>query len=234
MQVLVRPQPSAGPSSQAGFEIGSLLFYYLFDDWLNLFGQVSGGKHSYRHRLEQLRSELTVSPSPEHVNTLHHIGRQLSVLRSICRSYESIIERILHKQFTQAKMRRGHLTRQQSNTVDLQLYDTDELDSMIRLSASSVARFERLLDRIGLCALTEVDECLKEKEALVLMNFNLVSLKEAHSVERMTRMTILLAKVTIVFLPISLATGYFSMQMKSIEGYSVEIYWLVSRPDHIV
>lgn len=75
--------------------------------------------------------------------------------------------------------------------------------------------------------MTEVDECLSEKEALVLMNFNLISLKQAHTVEKLTRMTILLAKVTIVFLPISLATAYFSMQLKAVENYSIETYWLV-------
>ena len=229
MQVAVRPlQSSTESSPQAAFEMASLLLYYLFDDWLNLFGQVSGSKHSYRHQLESLRAKMLDSPKQGQVNTLHQLGRQLSALKSICRSYESVIERVIHRQNkSRLGARHGQITRQQSDIMDVQLYDADAAESAIKLSLSSLARFERLHDRIGLLLMTEVDECLSEKEALVLMNFNLISLKEAHTVERLTRMTILLAKVTIVFLPISLATAYFSMQLKAVENYSIETYWLV-------
>ena len=229
MQIAVRPQHSVTESSpQAAFEMASLLLYYLFDDWLNLFGQVSGSKHSYRNQLELLRAKMVVSPKQKQVDTLHHLGRQLSALKSICRSYESIIERVVHRQnVSRSRARHGLITRQQTDIMDLQLYDADAEESAIKLSLSSLARFERLHDRIGLLLMTEVDECLSEKDALVLMNFNLISLKEAHTVEKLTRMTILLAKVTIVFLPISLATAYFSMQLKAVENYSIETYWLV-------
>lgn len=45
--------------------------------------------------------------------------------------------------------------------------------------------------------------------------------------ERLTRTTILLAKATILFLPVSLMTGYFSIQLKEIEEkYSLKTYWL--------
>jgi hypothetical protein len=42
----------------------------------------------------------------------------------------------------------------------------------------------------------------------------------------LTRTTILLAKVTIVFLPISLATSYFSMQVPALQHTSLRTYWL--------
>jgi hypothetical protein len=45
-------------------------------------------------------------------------------------------------------------------------------------------------------------------------------------VERLTRTTILLAKVTIVFLPISLATSYFSMQLPALQHTSLMTYWV--------
>jgi hypothetical protein len=58
-------------------------------------------------------------------------------------------------------------------------------------------------------------------------NFNLVSLKESQAVEKLTRTTILLAKATILFLPVSLTTGYFSMQLHQIdELYSLKTYWV--------
>lgn len=58
-------------------------------------------------------------------------------------------------------------------------------------------------------------------------NFNLVALKESQAVEKLTRTTILLAKVTILFLPVSLMTGYFSMQLTEIEKlYNLKTYWV--------
>lgn len=58
-------------------------------------------------------------------------------------------------------------------------------------------------------------------------NFNLVTLKESQAVERLTRTTILLAKATILFLPVSLMTAYFSIQLPEItEKYDLKTYWL--------
>lgn len=62
---------------------------------------------------------------------------------------------------------------------------------------------------------------------IVSQNFNLVALKESQAVERLTRTTILLAKATILFLPVSLMTAYFSIQLPEIaEMYSIKTYWL--------
>lgn len=60
----------------------------------------------------------------------------------------------------------------------------------------------------------------------ITKNFNLVSLKESQAVERLTRTTIVLAKATILFLPVSLMTGYFSIQVPGIADYSITTYWL--------
>lgn len=58
-------------------------------------------------------------------------------------------------------------------------------------------------------------------------NFNLVALKESQAVEKLTRTTILLAKVTIPFLPVSLMTGYFSVQPTEIEKlYNLKTSWV--------
>ena len=60
-----------------------------------------------------------------------------------------------------------------------------------------------------------------------MQNFNLIQLKEAQAVEKLTRITILLAKATILFLPVSLMTGYFSTQIADLQGiYSARTYWL--------
>jgi Mg2+ and Co2+ transporter CorA len=52
-------------------------------------------------------------------------------------------------------------------------------------------------------------------------------LKEAHAVEKLTRITVLLAKATIMFLPVSLMTGYYSTQLADLQGiYTARTYWL--------
>ena len=110
------------------------------------------------------------------------------------------------------------------------------------LSQAAIVRFERLLDRINLYALSEIQECLDEKDALVFMvstfdcdsgtvsddaqNFNLITLKESYAIEKLTRITIILAKATILFLPVSLMTAYFSTQISDLQGvYTATTYW---------
>lgn len=45
--------------------------------------------------------------------------------------------------------------------------------------------------------------------------------------ERLTRITILLAKITILFMPVSLMTAYFSVQIDDIQGkYTITTYWV--------
>ena len=57
-------------------------------------------------------------------------------------------------------------------------------------------------------------------------NFNLIALKDTQAVEKLTRITILLAKVTILFLPVSLMTEYFGTELKGVKGsYSTVQYW---------
>lgn len=52
------------------------------------------------------------------------------------------------------------------------------------------------------------------------------ALKDSQAVEKLTRITILLAKATILFLPVSLMTGYFSTELKGVKGgYTKVDYW---------
>lgn len=52
-------------------------------------------------------------------------------------------------------------------------------------------------------------------------------MKESQAVERLTRITILLAKVTILFMPVSLMTAYFSTQLLDmVNKYTIKTYWI--------
>lgn len=56
-------------------------------------------------------------------------------------------------------------------------------------------------------------------------NFNLIAIKESLDVERLTRVTLLLTKITILFLPVSLMTSYFGVQLIEMT-YTVKQYWI--------
>ncbi|KAF1953327.1 hypothetical protein CC80DRAFT_527324 [Byssothecium circinans] len=210
-----------------------LLFYYLFEDWFTTYDLVTRRQHGYAAELDRLRREMLVRANLEHIDQLHHIGCQLAVLKRVYQSYEKIIERVLKKQeATLASLKNSHIVSGvDSPTSSYQGYSSPiqqipEADSLLGVSLSSAARarFERLKDRIMLYALSEIQECIDQKESLVMMNFNLIAIKESFSVERLTRVTLLLAKITIVFMPVTLMTGYFSIQFAGVE-FRVKSYW---------
>ncbi|KAE8134501.1 ADP-ribosylation factor [Aspergillus pseudotamarii] len=243
--IRVRPAHGDGPD-QASIkqEDGpSLLFYYIFDDWVSSYALVAKREHQYGVLLDRLREEMLGKPVVELVNELHWLGRRLAVLKRLYQSYELIMMRILQRQRhlrDEAKSNRPPLPIGpmfgESEVLDLRqptlqssLSFSSNADSSVgvQLSSPAVARFERLLDRIKLYCLSEIDTCLTEKESLTFLNFNLIALKDSQAVEKLTRITILLAKVTILFLPVSLMTGYFSTELQNVKGvYTVNQYWV--------
>lgn len=167
MQTSIRPVVSAQVNPHnISADMAGLLFYYLFDDWMNLFTQVSGSEHSYRHRLELLRSDMFERPSREQIDLLHQLGKQLGALRSICKSYQSLIEQLLRNQVIGLKTARLQVVESVDGLPSAAL---DNPPDSVSLPLVTVARFERLLNRIDLCAMTELDECIAEKDGLVQM-----------------------------------------------------------------
>ncbi|KAJ5730691.1 uncharacterized protein N7483_005199 [Penicillium malachiteum] len=220
-----------------------LLFYYIFDDWVSSYGLIAKREHQYGVVLEELRSQMLERPIVALVNELHWLGRRLAVLKRLYQSYELIMRRVLQRQrllrdearsnnpaplsfgatfgdIEFADMRQGNLI---SNGSAPQSRDTSV---GVILTSASVARFERLVDRINLYCLSEIETCLLEKESLTFLNFNLIALKDSQAVEKLTRITILLAKATMLFLPVSLMTAYFSTELQGVKGGYTKIdYW---------
>lgn len=266
MRVTIRSKSLQSPQNEDVIEnsvreSASLLLYYLFDDWASTYALIARRKHPYRDQLEQVRQQMFKSADVELIESLHSLGRQLTILKLMYQSYQLVVRRILTSRQTLISSARRGIGDSFRNDDS----DQHSLDDQLRLAtaaddstflgnniggagvltASAVVRFERLLDRIQLYALAEVEECISEKESLVFMvsscehvicillpneclqNFNLVSLKESQAVEKLTRTTILLAKATILFLPVSLMTGYFSIQIGNIQDmYTLKTYWL--------
>lgn len=179
----------------------SLLFHYLFDDWLTSYSLVARKEHQYSVQLEHFvssnpfplillmipqRQRMLEKPNVDLINDLHHVGRQLAVLKRMYQSYALIIERILERQ----KPVRNVIARKSSQSSDRAAQvvhdmslakvelsaDTQALGEPlatqtygVSLSSAATVRFERLKDRINLYALSEIQECLDEKESLVFL-----------------------------------------------------------------
>ncbi|KAH3364307.1 hypothetical protein KXW94_005697 [Aspergillus fumigatus] len=189
-----------------------LLFYYIFDDWVTSYALIAKREHKYGVLLDRLREDMLNKPAVD-------------------LSYELILTRVLQRQrllrdearSRHPRMPPGHVIQSES-----ELPSNCENTVGVRLNSAAIARFERLLDRIKLYCLTEIDACLTEKESLTfLVSEHLFSFKYSQAVEKLTRITILLAKITILFLPVSLMTAYFSTELKGVKGvYTQTEYWI--------
>jgi len=158
-------------------------------------------------------------------------------------TYQLIIDRILYRQENSLSMAKGggkviitgglekmvvsaHAsTLPESAKSPGSVVMGDPLILGVPLSSHSVARFERLRDRIKLYALAELQDCLDEKDGLVNMTFQLIAFKQTSAVEKMTRVAILFAGATILFLPLTLLTGFFSMNIQGMHSWRPVHFW---------
>lgn len=87
-------------------------------------------------------------------------------------SYALIIERILDRQkpLHSSTGNPSSINGSHSETLILEGKVTSEIETFgAPLSSAATVRFERLRDRINLYALSEIQECLDEKESLVFL-----------------------------------------------------------------
>jgi len=182
-------QPNQPVEGSSSMEVASKLLYYLFDDWITTYGLVAKKEHPYGTKLEELRGGMLDVAKVGLVDSLHQIGRRLAVLKRVYQSYEQLITRVLQRQrLLRDDARKEGKVHVESRPVATpgEHYDNGHGPSMFRsptvllttsedlslgvpLSSSAIVRFERLLDRIKLYAISEIDECLNEKESLVFM-----------------------------------------------------------------
>jgi hypothetical protein len=108
-----------------------------------------------------------------HINRLHHIGCQLSVLKRLYQSYDLLIDRLLEKRtVSMASLKNSNVIQSglQSLTSSHPALPKDEETSLgVSLSSAAKVRFERLRHRLQLYAVSEITECLAQKDSLVMM-----------------------------------------------------------------
>lgn len=112
---------------------------------------------------------MFVKPHVDLIRDLHHVGRQLGVLKRIYQSYALIIDRILERQ-KPVNASTARRTSESSSHGTQKLNDvTDPQNYGVSLSSAATVRFERLKDRINHLALSEINDCLDEKADLVFL-----------------------------------------------------------------
>ena len=119
-----------------------------------------------------------------HLEKLHRMGRQLAILKRIYQSYDLIIGRILERQKrviaranaqsipSSPNLSNSQILAQNQDTESQAGFTVDDTSFSVPMSPAASVRFERLKDRINLYALSEIQDCLNEKETLT----NLVTL----------------------------------------------------------
>ncbi len=210
-------------------DVPGLLFYYLFENWQNGYTLITRRESRYGIELNNLREQMFDSPKLCHVDRLDTIGKELGLLKRHYASYNRIIDRLLEARNATAPSLEISQVSSEGSRASLETIhpagDIRESTLGVTLTSAARVRFQRLRDLIDLYALSEVEEYLKQKDALVAMNFQLIAIKESEDVEKLTRLTFLLTKLATLFLPVSLMTAYFSVPLKGVT-HDLTNYWI--------
>ncbi|KAK5123060.1 hypothetical protein LTR85_003256 [Meristemomyces frigidus] len=205
-----------------------LLFYYLFENWHNSYTLITRKESRYGVELGELRKQMFQSPKLCHIDRLDNVGKELGVLKRHYQSYNRIVDRLLEPRVaTAASLQNSQVVSEASQaSLDTVRPIVTEKASMLGVSLSSAARvrFIRLKDLIDLYALSEVEEYIKQKDSLITMNFSLIAMKESFAMDRLSRVTLLITKATVLFLPVSLMSSYFGLELEGVH-YTVKEFW---------
>ncbi|TKA25723.1 hypothetical protein B0A50_05818 [Salinomyces thailandicus] len=230
-------------------DVPGLLFYYLFENWHNSYTLVTRKESRYGRELTQLRHDMFQSPQFCHLDRLDAIGKELGVLKRHYQSYTRLLARLLEPRLTTpASLENSRIITSTTTTTNSPTTSTSSIPTLtpappplqltesstrlgVPLSAAAQVRFKRLADLIDLYALAEITTYLDQKDSLTTLNFNLIALKDSLAMERLTRVTLLITKATILFLPVSLMSAYFSIDLSGGRGegggmYTVREYWV--------
>ena len=115
---------------------------------------------------------MFTKPQVTLIQRLHQYGRELAVLKRMYQSYALIIDRILDRQkpLYSSSGEPSSMSGSHGEAMILEGEGTSRVQTFgAPLSSAASVRFERLRDRINLLALSEIQECLDEKESLVFL-----------------------------------------------------------------
>ncbi|KAF2862817.1 hypothetical protein K470DRAFT_255722 [Piedraia hortae CBS 480.64] len=221
----LRIPPSNGAEPANPVHLAGLLFYYLFESWQNGYNIVTRRENGYRDEIALIRQQMFEKPTLAHIDRLDTIGNELKVLKRHYTGYKRIIERLVEMQDDTQRIHNLPRSESHDSVNTIRPQPVQPQTPGVALGSAAKIRFRRLQDLIDLYALDELEEYIQQKESLVGMSFNLIALSENLCMERLTRVGLLITKVTILFMPVSFMTSYFGLQLKGTE-YSVGEYWI--------
>lgn len=118
-------------------------------------------------------------------------------------------------------------------------------EKRLLIAQSACHRFERLQDHITFLVLNYLDEAIGEKDGLYStvryssgplsyqytadnpQYFNITAQKDSRATAKLSSNATLLSKLGVLFLPVSLMTSYFSIQIQELQGvYTAKTYWI--------
>ncbi|RYO76522.1 hypothetical protein DL763_010404 [Monosporascus cannonballus] len=213
-------------SQELAEEGASNLFYYLFEDYT-----AAGPFQAARDTLNELTPIVLNSDhkTSEIIPRLHDLSKELRELRHLFENYRNLIKKIMVT--TKPEGATGEYpwnpTGSLSNLSNpIAAMDTPIEEPRVKLTKSALDRFDRLADRLQWLMLNTIQGHLEEIAALSDTYFNLTQQKDSHATAKLNRSATLLAKLSVLFLPISFMTGYFGVEISDLNDYwTAETYW---------
>ncbi|RYO91652.1 hypothetical protein DL766_004220 [Monosporascus sp. MC13-8B] len=218
-----RPEQLSQELAEGG---ASNLFYYLFEDYT-----AAGPFQAARDTLNELTPIVLNSDhkTSEIIPRLHDLSKELRELRHLFENYRNLIKKIMVT--TKPEGATGEYpwnpTGSLSNLSNpIAAMDTPIEEPRVKLTKSALDRFDRLADRLQWLMLNTIQGHLEEIAALSDTYFNLTQQKDSHATAKLNRSATLLAKLSVLFLPISFMTGYFGVEISDLNDYwTAETYW---------
>ncbi|RYP46700.1 hypothetical protein DL768_007133 [Monosporascus sp. mg162] len=224
------PRDRPEPPKELVEEGASNLFYYLFEDYT-----AAGPFQAARDTLNELVGLLSLEDrkmkhkTSEIIPRLHDLSKELRELRHLFENYKNLIKKIMVT--TKPEGATGeyawNVARSLSNLSNLTpAMDTPIEEPRVKLTKSAMDRFDRLADRLQWLMLNTIQGHLEEITALSDTYFNLTQQKDSHATAKLNRSATLLAKLSVLFLPVSLMTSYFGVEISDLNDYwTGETYW---------
>ncbi|RYP61594.1 hypothetical protein DL771_010075 [Monosporascus sp. 5C6A] len=211
------------PTPELGEEGASNLFYYLFEDYT-----AAGPFQAARDTLNELSRKMKHKTS-EIIPRLHDLSKELRELRHLFENYKSLIKKIMVT--TKPEGTSGEYPWNRARSISnlstpIPAMDVPIEEPRVKLTRSAMDRFDRLADRLQWLMLNTIQGHLEEITALSDTYFNLTQQKDSQATAKLNRSATLMAKLSVIFLPISLMTGYFGVEISDLNAYwTAETYW---------
>ncbi|CAK7203328.1 hypothetical protein SEUCBS139899_006059 [Sporothrix eucalyptigena] len=206
-----------------GLEGSSNLFYYLFEDYSAAIDILIGSKMALdgiSKKILQTADWKSKEDTTDVIPMLYELNKELRQLYHLFSNYKILIDQLLNTNSVYPTMEEEW----DGESSNANIGNDNPRKTLLSVKAAN--RFRRLQIQLQSLMLDAIQDCRDETASLQGTYFSLITQKDSHSTERLTRSATLLAKLSVFFLPISFMTSYFSVQIPGlVDGYTAGTYW---------